>query len=222
MQNILVTGGSGFLGSNLCKRLLEQNNKVIALDNNYTGNMDNIKDLLNNKNFSFIKYNVSDNLLDIFKEKIDQIYNFACPASPKFYQGKHAINTIKTSVLGAINTLELAKTHNATIMQASTSEVYGDPLIHPQKEDYKGNVNPIGIRSCYDEGKRCAESLFFDYHRLYNVNIKIVRIFNTYGTNMDINDGRVVSNFINQALMGGVLAYMVMALKLDLFVMWMI
>lgn len=200
MKTILVTGGTGFLGSNLCKRLINQGQRVICVDNNYTGKMKNIEELLKNENFSFIEHDICTPLK--IDEKLDQIYNFACPASPPAYQGKHSIKTTKTSVYGAINMLELAKEHKATILQASTSEVYGDPLIHPQNEDYRGNVNPIGIRACYDEGKRCAESLFFDYHRNENVDIKVIRIFNTYGENMDPNDGRVVSNFICQALSG--------------------
>ncbi|MCV3381571.1 SDR family oxidoreductase [Campylobacter sp. IFREMER_LSEM_CL2127] len=199
MKTILITGGSGFLGSNLCQRLVDDNH-IICVDNNYTGRMENINHLLSHPNFTFIHHDIC-NLLKI-ETKLDQIYNFACPASPPAYQGSHAIKTTKTSVYGAINMLELAKEHKATIMQASTSEVYGDPLIHPQSEDYRGNVNPIGIRACYDEGKRCAESLFFDYHRHENVDIKVIRIFNTYGPNMDPNDGRVVSNFICQALSG--------------------
>lgn len=200
MKSVLVTGGTGFLGSNLCKRLLEEGNKIICVDNNYTGKMSNIKNLLTNPNFIFIEHDICEPLK--LTQKLDEIYNFACPASPPAYQGEHAIKTTKTSVYGSINMLELAKKHKATILQASTSEVYGDPLVHPQKEDYRGNVNPIGIRSCYDEGKRCAESLFFDYHRHEGVDIKVVRIFNTYGVNMDANDGRVVSNFICQALSG--------------------
>ncbi|EFQ5964728.1 SDR family oxidoreductase, partial [Campylobacter jejuni] len=157
-------------------------------------------ELLENENFTFIEHDICEPLK--ITQKLDQIYNFACPASPPAYQGKHAIKTTKTSVYGAINMLELAKEHNATILQASTSEVYGDSLVHPQNEEYRGNVNPIGIRACYDEGKRCAESLFFDYHRYEGIDIKIIRIFNTYGENMDPNDGRVVSNFICQALSG--------------------
>lgn len=200
MKNILITGGTGFLGSNLCKRLLGEGNKIICVDNNYTGRMENIKELLENENFTFIEHDICEPLK--ITQKLDQIYNFACPASPPAYQGKHAIKTTKTSVYGSINMLELAKEHNATILQASTSEVYGDPLVHPQNEEYRGNVNSIGIRACYDEGKRCAESLFFDYHRYEGVDIKIIRIFNTYGENMDPNDGRVVSNFICQALSG--------------------
>ncbi|HEC1763296.1 TPA: SDR family oxidoreductase [Campylobacter lari] len=199
MKTILITGGSGFLGSNLCQRLVDDNH-IICVDNNYTGRMENINHLLSHPNFTFIHHDICNPLK--IETKLDQIYNFACPASPPAYQGNHAIKTTKTSVYGAINMLELAKEHKATIMQASTSEVYGDPLIHPQSEDYRGNVNPIGIRACYDEGKRCAESLFFDYHRHENVDIKVIRIFNTYGPNMDPNDGRVVSNFICQALSG--------------------
>ncbi|MCV3471367.1 UDP-glucuronic acid decarboxylase family protein [Campylobacter sp. CNRCH_2015_0338h] len=199
MKTILITGGSGFLGSNLCQRLVDDNH-IICVDNNYTGRMENINHLLSHPNFTFIHHDICNPLK--IETKLDQIYNFACPASPPAYQGSHAIKTTKTSVYGAINMLELAKEHKATIMQASTSEVYGDPLIHPQSEDYRGNVNPIGIRACYDEGKRCAESLFFDYHRHENVDIKVIRIFNTYGPNMDPNDGRVVSNFICQALSG--------------------
>lgn len=198
MKTILVAGGSGFLGSNLCIRLIRLGHRVICLDNNYTGRLCNIADILNHPNFQFIHHDVCEPI-DI-REGIDQIYNLACPASPPAYQGAHSIETTKTCVIGAINLLNLAKEHNATILQASTSEVYGDALIHPQVEDYWGNVNPNGVRSCYDEGKRCAESLFFDYHRLHGVDIKIVRIFNTYGPNMDPNDGRVISNFICQAL----------------------
>ncbi len=201
MNSILVTGGTGFLGSNLCHRLISNGDKVICIDNNYTGRLQNIADLLNNPNFRFIEHDVCSPL-SINDTKIDQIYNLACPASPPAYQGSHSIQTTKTCVLGAINMLDLAKKHHAAILQTSTSEIYGNPLIHPQPETYLGNVNPIGIRSCYDEGKRCAESLFFDYHRHEGVNIKVVRIFNTYGPNMDPHDGRVVSNFICQALSG--------------------
>lgn len=200
MKTVLVTGGCGFLGSNLCRRLIREKNRVICVDNTYTGRMENIADLMNNQNFSFIFHDVI-HPLDI-SEKINQIYNMACPASPPAYQGSHSIETTKTCVFGAINMLELAKKHNATILQTSTSEIYGEPLIHPQTENYRGNVNPIGIRSCYDEGKRCAESLFFDYWRHESVKIKVVRIFNTYGPGMNPNDGRVVSNFICQALSG--------------------
>lgn len=200
MKNILVTGGTGFLGSNLCIRLIREGNRVICADNNYTGRMGNVEELLHNKNFSFIEHDICNPLY--VDEKIDQIYNLACPASPPAYQGKHAIQTTKACVYGAVNMLELAKKHQAVILQASTSEVYGDPLEHPQSETYRGNVNPIGIRACYDEGKRCAESLFFDYHRHEGTSIKVIRIFNTYGPKMDPNDGRVVSNFICQALKG--------------------
>ena len=196
MKNILVTGGAGFIGSHLCKKLLEQGNFVICLDNLFTGSMENVKDLLNNKNFQFINADII-NKLEI--DKINQIYNLACPASPPHYQFD-PVKTMKTSVLGILNLLELARKNNATILQASTSEVYGNPLEHPQRESYWGNVNPIGIRSCYDEGKRCAETLMMDYSRQYGTDIKIVRIFNTYGPNMRSDDGRVVSNFILQAL----------------------
>lgn len=200
-KTVLITGGTGFIGSNMCKRLLQDEDiKIICVDNNFTGSLDNVKELLNNPRFRFIEHDIIKPL-DI-DEKIDEIYNMACPASPPAYQGKNAIYTTKTCVFGAINMLELAKKHNAKILQNSTSEVYGEPLVHPQTESYRGNVNPIGIRSCYDEGKRCAESLFFDYNRIYGVRIKVVRIFNTYGPNMDPKDGRVVSNFICQALRG--------------------
>ncbi len=201
MKTILVTGGTGFIGANLCRKLLQDSkNKVICLDNNYTGSLDNVKDLLENANFEFIEHDVINPLnLD---QKIDEIYNLACPASPKAYQGDRAIFTTKTCVFGALNMLELARKNNAKILQTSTSEVYGEPLEHPQKENYRGNVNPIGVRSCYDEGKRCAESLFFDYNRIYGVKVKVVRIFNTYGPYMHPDDGRVVSNFICQALKG--------------------
>ncbi len=200
MKTILVTGGTGFLGSNLCHRLIKNGDKVICLDNNYTGRLQNVSDLLNHPHFTFIEHDIINPLT--INEKLDQIYNLACPASPPAYQGSYSIKTTKTCVLGAINMLDLAKQHKATILQTSTSEVYGDPLVHPQVETYRGNVNPIGIRSCYDEGKRCAESLFFDYFRHEGVDIKVVRIFNTYGPNMDPNDGRVISNFICQALSG--------------------
>ena len=200
MKTILVTGGTGFLGSNLCIRLINEGNRVICVDNNYTGRIENVREIENHPNFRFILHDICEPL-DIH-EHIDQIYNLACPASPPAYQGKHAITTTKTCVLGVINMLELAKKHNATILQTSTSEIYGEPLVHPQVETYRGNVNPIGIRACYDEGKRCAESLFFDYYRHEGVDIKVVRIFNTYGPHMDPNDGRVVSNFICQALSG--------------------
>lgn len=201
MNTILVTGGTGFLGSNLCSRLISEGNRVICVDNNYTGRLHNIVGIVNHPNFRFIEHDICEPL-NVNDEKIDQIYNLACPASPPAYQGNYSIKTTKTCVFGAINMLELAKKHNATILQASTSEVYGKPLVHPQIESYRGNVNPIGIRACYDEGKRCAESLFFDYCRHEGVDIKVIRIFNTYGPNMDPNDGRVVSNFICQALSG--------------------
>lgn len=197
MKKILVTGGAGFLGSHLCDRLLAEGNEVICLDNYFTGRKKNIVHLLDNPYFEAIRHDITD---PYFIE-VDEIYNLACPASPIHYQ-YNPIKTIKTSVMGAINMLGLAKRIKATILQASTSEVYGDPTIHPQPEEYWGNVNPIGIRSCYDEGKRCAETLFFDYHRQNNVKIKVVRIFNTYGPRMHPNDGRVISNFIVQALKG--------------------
>ena len=195
MKRILVTGGAGFIGSNLCARLLDEGEDIICLDNFFTGTKDNIRKFIGNNRFELVRHNITK---EYFAE-VDQIYNLACPASPPHYQ-YNAIKTIKTSVLGIINMLGLAKRCKATILQASTSEVYGDPKIHPQTEDYWGNVNPIGIRSCYDEGKRCAETLMMDYHRQNNVDTKIVRIFNTYGPNMAQNDGRVVSNFILQAL----------------------
>ncbi len=195
MKRILVTGGAGFIGSHLCERLLNENNEVICLDNYFTGSRDNIIHLLNNPRFELVRHDV----INPFMAEVDEIYNLACPASPIHYQ-YNAIKTIKTSVMGAINMLGLAKRTKATILQASTSEVYGDPNVHPQPESYWGNVNPIGIRSCYDEGKRCADTLFMDYYRQNHVNIKIVRIFNTYGTRMHPQDGRVVSNFIIQAL----------------------
>lgn len=198
MKKILVTGGAGFLGSNLCKKLLEdKNNFVYCLDNLYTGRLENIKELLDNKNFDFIHLDIRDSSINNLV--VNEIYNAACPASPPAYQ-KDPIFTIETSFIGTKNMLELARKNNAKLLQFSTSEIYGNPLVHPQKEDYFGNVNPIGIRSCYDEGKRIAETLCFDYYRKYKTKIKIVRIFNTYGPNMDKNDGRVVSNFINQAL----------------------
>ncbi len=197
MKRILVTGGAGFIGSHLCKRLVEEKHDVICMDNLFTGSKANIYNLLDYKNFEFIRHDVTKEIL----LEVDQIYNLACPASPIHYQ-YNPIKTIKTSVIGAINMLGLAKRVNARILQASTSEVYGNPTVHPQPEEYWGNVNPIGIRSCYDEGKRAAETLFFDYHRQNNVDIKVIRIFNTYGPNMNKNDGRVVSNFIGQALKG--------------------
>ena len=193
----LITGGAGFLGSHLCERLLERGQEVICMDNFFTGRRRNIAHLLDNPNFELIRHDV----VDPFKVEVDRIYNLACPASPVHYQ-YNPIKTVKTSVMGAINCLGLAKRVGARILQASTSEVYGDPEVHPQPEEYRGNVNPIGLRACYDEGKRCAETLFFDYHRENQVDIRVVRIFNTYGPRMLENDGRVVSNFIVQALKG--------------------
>ncbi|WP_159691003.1 UDP-glucuronic acid decarboxylase family protein [Flavobacterium sp. 9R] len=195
MKKILVTGGAGFVGSHLCERLLNEGNEVYCLDNFFTGQKKNVVHLLDNPYFELIRHDVTTP----FFIETDEIYNLACPASPIHYQ-HNPIKTIKTSVMGAINMLGLAKRVNAKILQASTSEVYGDPLVHPQPESYWGHVNPIGERSCYDEGKRCAETLFIDYHKQNNVKIKIIRIFNTYGPRMDPNDGRVVSNFIVQAL----------------------
>ncbi len=194
-KTILVTGGAGFIGSHLCKRLLEEGHYVICLDNLYTGRLKNIKELQSNNNFEFIEHDVIEKI-DIVA---DEIYNLACPASPIHYQAE-PIKTAKTSVIGALNMLELAQNNNARILQASTSEVYGDPEVHPQPESYWGKVNPIGIRSCYDEGKRMAENLFFDYNRESGIDIRVIRIFNTYGPNMNPEDGRVVSNFIVQAL----------------------
>jgi len=194
-KKCLVTGGAGFLGSHLCKRLLIEGNEVIAVDNFYTGTKDNIVELLDNPNFELVRHDIT---FPLYVE-VDEIYNLACPASPIHYQ-LDPVQTTKTSVHGAINMLGLAKRLKAKILQASTSEVYGDPQIHPQPESYMGNVNLNGPRSCYDEGKRCAETLFFDYYRQYNLRIKVARIFNTYGPNMQPNDGRVVSNFIMQAL----------------------
>jgi len=196
-MRVLITGGAGFLGSHLADRLLKEGHEVICMDNLFTGSKRNIRDLMPNPNFEFIRHDVTDP----FKIEVDQIYNLACPASPIHYQ-YNAIKTIKTSVMGAINCLGLAKRLRARVFQASTSEVYGDPEVHPQPESYWGSVNPIGIRSCYDEGKRCAETLFFDYHRQNGVDIRIARIFNTYGPKMSPEDGRVVSNFIVQALRG--------------------
>jgi len=193
----MVTGGAGFLGSHLCERLLKDGNDVLCVDNFYSGTKDNVTHLLGNPHFELLRHDVT---FPLYVE-VDEIYNLACPASPIHYQWD-PVQTTKTSVLGAINMLGLAKRTKARILQASTSEVYGDPEVHPQKEDYWGHVNPIGIRSCYDEGKRCAETLFFDYHRQHNLDIKVVRIFNTYGPRMHPNDGRVVSNFIVQALRG--------------------
>ncbi len=198
MKKILVTGGAGFLGSHLCDRLIEQGHQVTCLDSFFTGNERNVAGLVGNPAFTLIKHDVVD---PIHIESLDEIYNLACPASPVHYQ-YDPIHTMKTSVLGAINMLELARRTGAKVFQASTSEVYGDPSVHPQPEEYWGNVNTIGIRSCYDEGKRAAETLFFDYQRTYKLNIKVVRIFNTYGPRMTADDGRVVSNFIVQALRG--------------------
>jgi UDP-glucuronate decarboxylase len=194
-MNILVTGGTGFLGSHLCDKLIAQGNYVICLDNFFTGNKRNIQQLVGNKNFELVRHDIT---FPIYLE-VDQVYNLGCPASPKAYQ-YNSVKTIKTNVLGAINMLGLAKRVKARILQASTSEIYGDPTQHPQTENYFGNVNPIGLRSCYDEGKRVAETLFFDYHRRNNVDIRVIRIFNTYGPRMDKDDGRVVSNFIVQAI----------------------
>ena len=195
MKTILVTGGAGFIGSHLCEALLKQGHYVICLDNFFTGRKENIKHLMDFDNFELIRHDI----IDPIKLEVDEIYNLACPASPFHYQ-YNPIKTIKTSFLGTMNMLGLAKRVKAKILQASTSEVYGDPSVHPQPESYRGNVNPIGPRACYDEGKRAAETLCFDYHRQHKVDIRVVRIFNTYGPNMQINDGRVVSNFIVQAL----------------------
>ncbi len=197
-KTVLVTGGAGFIGSHLCKRLLNEDHKVICLDNLFTGSLNNIDSFKDNNNFEFVNHDITK---PYYRDNIDEIYNLACPASPIHYQS-NPIKTVKTCTIGVINMLGLAKKNNAKILQASTSEVYGDPEIHPQKEDYNGNVNTLGYRSCYDEGKRCAETLFMDYKREHNLNIRIVRIFNTYGPNMTKNDGRVVSNFILQALKG--------------------
>jgi UDP-glucuronate decarboxylase len=195
MKKILVTGGAGFIGSHLCKRLVEEGHHVLCVDNYFTGSKENIVDLLDNPLFEVIRQDVC---FPLYVE-VDEIYNLACPASPKYYQ-LDPIQTTKTSILGAYNLLGLAKRTGAKILQASTSEIYGDPQVHPQPEEYWGNVNPIGVRSCYDEGKRAAETLFFDYHRQHGVRIKVMRIFNTYGPKMAADDGRVVSNFITQAL----------------------
>lgn len=196
-NRVLVTGGAGFLGSHLCERLIREGNDVICLDNLFTGTKDNIRHLMNDDHFEFVRYDITQPI----HIECDQIYNLACPASPKWYQ-KDPIYTFQTSVYGAVNCLDLAKRIGAKVLQASTSEVYGDPEIHPQPETYRGYVNPIGIRACYDEGKRAAETLFFDYHRKEGIRIKVMRIFNTYGPRMDIGDGRVISNFIVQALQG--------------------
>jgi UDP-glucuronate decarboxylase len=197
MKRILVTGGAGFVGSHLCERLLAEGSEVISLDNYFTGSKQNIKHLLDNHNFEAIRHDIT---MPVYIE-VDEIYNLACPASPVHYQ-YNGIKTIKTSVMGAINTLGLAKRTKSKVLQASTSEIYGDPSVHPQPEDYRGNVNTLGPRACYDEGKRCAETLFMNYHIQNKVKIKIARIFNTYGPRMNSNDGRVVSNFIVQALKG--------------------
>ena len=197
MSRIIVTGGAGFIGSHLCKRLVENGDDVVCVDSLFTGSMDNIAELLEHDNFRFVQHDIVDPYFD----EADQIYNLACPASPPHYQ-YNPIHTSKTSVMGSINMLGMARKCGARILLSSTSEVYGDPLVHPQPESYRGNVNTIGIRSCYDEGKRMAETLFFDYHREHGVDIKVIRIFNTYGPNMNPEDGRVVSNFIVQALKG--------------------
>lgn len=197
-MRILVTGGAGFIGSHLCRRLLGEGHHVICLDNLFTGARANVEGLLENPSFEFIEQDVTE---PIALGEIDQIYNLACPASPIHYQ-YNPVKTIETNVIGAINVLDLARRTGARALQASTSEVYGDPIAHPQREEYWGNVNPIGIRSCYDEGKRAAETLFMDYHRQYGVEVKIARIFNTYGPHMQVDDGRVVSNFIVQAIAG--------------------
>ncbi len=196
-MRILITGGAGFLGSHLCERLLKEGNEIICLDNFFTGRKRNVTHLLDNPRFELVRHDVTEP----FKFEVDQIYNLACPASPPHYQ-HNPIKTMKTSVLGAMHCLGLARRTGARVFQASTSEVYGDPEVHPQPESYKGSVNPIGIRACYDEGKRCAETLFFDYHRQHGTEIRVVRIFNTYGPHMLPDDGRVVSNFIVQALKG--------------------
>ncbi len=194
-MRVLVTGGAGFIGSHLCDRLIEQGHDVIALDNFFTGSKENIRHLIDHWNFELVRHDITEPIM----LEVDQIYHFACPASPVHYQ-YNPVKTIKTNVMGTINMLGMAKRVHARMMQASTSEVYGDPQVHPQKEDYWGHVNPIGVRSCYDEGKRVAETLMMDYHRQSRVDIKIIRIFNTYGPRMALNDGRVVSNFIIQAL----------------------
>lgn len=197
MKKILISGGAGFIGSHLSKKLLNDGNKVFCLDNLYTGNIDNLNQIFDNKDFKFINHDVTKEFKANFK--IDEIYNLACPASPNHYQA-NPIKTIETCIYGSFNMLRLAKEHDAKILHASTSEVYGDPLSHPQTESYWGNVNPIGPRACYDEGKRIAETIFFNFHREHEIDIKVVRIFNTYGPNMNVDDGRVVSNFIVQAI----------------------
>ena len=197
MKQILVTGGAGFIGSHLCERLVKEGNSVICLDNFYSGAKENIWHLIGHPGFELVRHDVTEP----YRVEVDEIYNLACPASPVYYQ-YDPIQTTKTSVFGTFHMLGLAKRTKARMLQASTSEVYGDPAVHPQEENYWGNVNPIGIRSCYDEGKRCAESLCFDYHRIHKVDVKVIRIFNTYGPRMAVNDGRVVSNFVVQALRG--------------------
>ena len=197
MHDILVTGGAGFIGAHLCRRLLKEGNRVICMDNLFSGSLDHIRDLLDNPGFTVVHHDVTEP----FDFPVDRIYDLACPASPVFYQ-RDPVHTAKTSVFGAIHSLELARKTRARVLLTSTSEIYGEPMVHPQREDYRGNVNPIGIRSCYDEGKRMAETLFFDYNREYGVDIRVVRIFNTYGPGMSPDDGRVVSNFIVQALNG--------------------
>ena len=196
IKNILVTGGAGFIGSHLCKALINLGHNIICLDNLYTGSLKNISDLINHPNFEFVNHDIIE---PYFRKNIHEIYNLACPASPIHYQ-QNPIKTTKTCTVGVINMLGLAKKNNAKILLSSTSEIYGDPESHPQKESYNGNVNPLSPRSCYDEGKRCSETLFMDYYRQHKVRIKIIRIFNTYGPNMAKNDGRVISNFITQAL----------------------
>ena len=198
-MRILVSGGSGFIGSFLCEKLLSEGHQVVCLDNLFTGNKENIEHLKDNPNFSFVLHDIIEPFYT--EDKIDQIYNLACPASPIHYQ-KNPVRTIKANTIGVINMLGLARAHQASILQASTSEVYGDPEISPQNENYRGAVNTIGPRACYDEGKRCAETLFFDYRRMHGIDIKVIRIFNTYGPKMALNDGRVMSNFIVQALKG--------------------
>lgn len=200
-MRILVTGGSGFIGNHLCRKLLKENNSVICLDNNFTGSLDNISDLVTNNSFTFIKHDVTESFEHITNQigQIDQIYHLACPASPKAYQ-YDPVHTLKTNFIGTLNILELAKLNGARVLLTSTSEIYGNPLINPQTEEYWGNVNPIGIRSCYDEGKRVAETLMIEFNSKYSVDIRIARIFNTYGPKMDRDDGRVVSNFIVQCL----------------------
>ncbi|MDR2775022.1 MAG: SDR family oxidoreductase [Tannerella sp.] len=197
MERVLVTGGAGFIGSHLCDRLISEGYDVICMDNYFTGNKNNVRHLLGNDRFELVRHDVTTS----YYAEVDKVFNLACPASPIYYQ-YNPIKTLKTSIYGALNMLGLAKRVNAKILHASTSEVYGDPTVHPQVESYWGNVNPIGIRSCYDEGKRAAETLCMDYHRQHNIRVKIIRIFNTYGPRMDKNDGRVVSNFIVQALKG--------------------